>query len=111
MRQPYQSPGGMKNSSYYIAPVGDWTHDLQHTVASNMVKLGHYVLHTRTLSQLDGLTRRSFLNQVTLSLWSFANLTYVILSFVGYTLHHCKKRIHIKNMSHVCKMKPLCATG
>ena len=21
------------------------------------------------------------------------------------------KRIHIKNMSHVCKMKPLCATG
>ena len=28
----------MKNSSYYIAPVGDRTHDLPHTVASNMVK-------------------------------------------------------------------------
>ena len=23
MRKPYQSPGRMKNSSYYIAPVGD----------------------------------------------------------------------------------------
>ena len=31
----------MKNSSYYIAPVGDWTHDLPHTVASNMVKVSH----------------------------------------------------------------------
>ena len=29
----------MKNSSYYIAPVGDRTHDLPHTVASNMVKV------------------------------------------------------------------------
>ena len=29
----------MKNSSYYISPVGDLTHDLQHTVASNMVSL------------------------------------------------------------------------
>ena len=34
-----QLPGWMKNSSYYIAPVGDWTHDLPHTVASNMVTL------------------------------------------------------------------------
>ena len=39
MRKPYQSPGRMKNSSYYIAPVGDRTHDLPHTVASNMVKV------------------------------------------------------------------------
>ena len=31
----------MKNSSYYIAPVGDRTHDLPHTVASNMVKVSH----------------------------------------------------------------------
>ena len=31
----------MKNSSYYIAPVGDWTHDLPHTVASNMVNVSH----------------------------------------------------------------------
>ena len=36
--KPCQSPGRMKNSSYYIAPVGDRTHDLPHTVASNMVK-------------------------------------------------------------------------
>ena len=29
----------MKNSSYYIAPVGVRTHDLPHTVASNMGKV------------------------------------------------------------------------
>ena len=36
----------MKNSSYYIAPVGDWTHDLPHTVASNMVKVSHALNHS-----------------------------------------------------------------
>ena len=35
--KPYQSPGRMKNSSYYIAPVGDRTHDFPHTVASNAI--------------------------------------------------------------------------
>ena len=38
----------MKNSSYYIAPVGDWTHDLPHTVASNMVKVSHTLNHSAT---------------------------------------------------------------
>ena len=38
----------MKNSSYYIAPVGDWTHDLLHTVASNMVKVSHALNHSAT---------------------------------------------------------------
>ena len=38
---------GMKNS-YYIAPVGDWTHDLPHTVASNMVKVSHALNHSAT---------------------------------------------------------------
>ena len=38
----------MKNSSYYIAPVGDWTHDLPHTVASNMVKVSHSLNHSAT---------------------------------------------------------------
>ena len=38
----------MKNSSYYIASVGDWTHDLQHTVASNMVKVSHVLNHSTT---------------------------------------------------------------
>ena len=36
----------MKNSSYYIAPVGDWTHDLPHTVASNMVNMSHALNHS-----------------------------------------------------------------
>ena len=46
--------GRMKNSSYYIAPVGDWTHDLPHTVASNMVKVSHALNHsaTQAVSQL-----------------------------------------------------------
>ena len=34
-QSPYQSPGRMKNSSHYIAPAGDRTHDLPYTVASN----------------------------------------------------------------------------
>ena len=45
MRKPYQSPGRMNNSSYYIAPVGDRTHDLPHTLASNMVKVSHALNH------------------------------------------------------------------
>ena len=35
----------MKNSSYYIAPAGDWTHDLPHTVASNMVTASNALKH------------------------------------------------------------------
>ena len=38
--------GRMKNSSYYIAPIGDRTHDLPHTVASNMVKVSHALNHS-----------------------------------------------------------------
>ena len=45
MRKPYQSPSRMKNSSYYIAPVGDRTHDLPHTVASNLAKVSHDLNH------------------------------------------------------------------
>ena len=48
MRKPYQSPGRMKNSSYYIAPVGDRTHDLPHSVASNMVKVSRALNHSAT---------------------------------------------------------------
>ena len=48
MRKPYESPGRMKNSSYYIAPVGDQTHDLPHAVASNMVKVSHALNHSAT---------------------------------------------------------------
>ena len=33
--KPFQSPGRMKNSSYYIAPAGDWTHDLPLTVGQH----------------------------------------------------------------------------
>ena len=32
--KPFQSPGRMKNSSYYIAPAGDRTHNLPLTAAS-----------------------------------------------------------------------------
>ena len=40
--------GRMKKSSYYIAPVGDRTHDLPHTVASYMVKVSHVLTHSAT---------------------------------------------------------------
>ena len=33
-RKPYQFPGWMKNSPYYIAPAGARTHDLPHTQTS-----------------------------------------------------------------------------
>ena len=36
----------MENSSYYIAPVGDRTHDLPHIVASNMIKVSHALYHS-----------------------------------------------------------------
>ena len=48
MTKPYQSPDRMINSYYYIAQVGDLTHDLPHTVASNMVKVSHALNHSAT---------------------------------------------------------------
>ena len=38
----------MKNSSYYIVPVGDRTHDLPNTVASNNGKVSHALNHSAT---------------------------------------------------------------
>ena len=35
---PFENLG---RTLYYIVLVGDWTHDLAHTVASNMVKESH----------------------------------------------------------------------
>ena len=52
--KPCQSPGRMKNSSYYIAPVGVRTHDLPHTAASNMVKVSQ-TLTTRPRLKLHWL--------------------------------------------------------
>ena len=43
----------MKNSCYYIAPVGDRTHDLPHTVASNMVKVSHALNHSATEAVME----------------------------------------------------------
>ena len=51
----------MKNSSYYIAPVGDRIHDLPHTVASNMVKVSYTLAHSATAAVM--------LLQVTLVRW------------------------------------------
>ena len=51
MRKPYHSPGSDEKLillQMYIAPVGDRTHDLPHTVASNMVKVSHALNHSAT---------------------------------------------------------------
>ena len=61
----------MKNSSYYIAPVGDWTHDLPHTVASNMVKVSHALNHLAT----EAVTTIGVLRMAS----SIMNLTYLII--------------------------------
>ena len=53
MSKPYQSSGWMKNSSYYIALVGVRTHDLPHTVASNMVKVSHASNHSATAAVIE----------------------------------------------------------
>ena len=63
MRKPYQSPGRMKNSSYYIAPARDGTHDLPYTVASNMVKVSHALNHPATAAVT--LLPETFLSQIT----------------------------------------------
>ena len=52
----------MKNSPYYIAPVGFRTHDLPHTVASNMVKVYHALKHSATAAVLLVYARRSKLS-------------------------------------------------
>ena len=51
--KPYQSPGRMKNSSYYIALVGDRTHKLPHTVASNMVNGSHDLNHSAAVTGIS----------------------------------------------------------
>ena len=89
MRKPYQSPGRMKNSSYYIAPVGDWTHDLPHSVASNMVKVSHALNHSATeavvstsLSPLTLLSELQRCYMMTINL-SIMGRTFMTLYVVG----------------------------
>ena len=57
--KPCQSPGRMKNSSYYIAPVGVRTHDLTHTVASNMGKVSYALTHSATVAVCKEQTNRA----------------------------------------------------
>ena len=55
--------GRMKNS-YYIVPVGDQTHDLPHTIASNMVKVSHTLNHSATEAVLNDVQQRVVLSNV-----------------------------------------------
>ena len=43
----------MKNSSYYIAPVGVRTHDLPHIVASKMGKVSYALTHSYHLEEFE----------------------------------------------------------
>ena len=52
----------MKNSSYYIAQVGVRTHDLPHTVASNMVKVSHALNHSAAAAVGDDEDDRALFN-------------------------------------------------
>ena len=79
MRKPYQSPGRMKNSSYYIAPVGDWTHDLPHTVASNMVKVSHTLNHSAT----EALLKITHCTGLLLSKMQYKFQSIIFVTFSG----------------------------
>ena len=59
--KPCQSPGRMKNSSEYIAPVGVRTHDLPHTVASNMGKVSYALTHSATAAVSFSQTKYNFM--------------------------------------------------
>ena len=54
MRKPYQSPGS-DEKLILIASVGDRTHDLLHTVASNMVKVSHTLNHSATEAKKNAI--------------------------------------------------------
>ena len=96
---------------FFIEPIAACISTMKHS----SVKCS---LHRRTLSVFGGSTSRSFLNQVSLSLWYFGKLKKLnpFLSaslleqwcMIQYTI---VGRIRPKNMSHVWEMKPLCATG
>ena len=78
MRKRYQSPVRMKNSSYYIAPVGDWTHDIPHTVVSNMVNVSPPL----TLGNGGGL----YINKVNKVTW--LPFSYICASFSLFRVGH-----------------------
>ena len=76
------------------------------------------LIHTRTLSLFGGSTSRSFLNEVSIRLWSFGNLNKLnpflsasLLEQSYVILYTIVNRNHPQNMFHVWEMKPLFATG
>ena len=50
MEAPGQLPSlpSPKSGAAYYCPIGDRTHDLPHTVASNMVNVSHALTHSAT---------------------------------------------------------------
>ena len=69
----------MKNSSYYIAPVRDRTHDLPHTVASNVVKVSHALNHSAT-EAVKGLGEE-------------------VKGVDNFQCHHMTARLHVNSVS------------
>ena len=82
MRKPFQSPGRMKNSSYYIAPVGVRTHDLPHSAPSNVVKVSHAL----RVSWTEHRTDDSILTELGTTRQLLGFVVRRKLSFFGHTI-------------------------
>ena len=101
MRKQYQSPGRMKNSSYYIAPAGDRTHDLPHTVASNTGKVSHALNHSvkeAVLNRKYGQRQNKIVSS-TLPITAFYTIVYnVLVKLIGYP----SGMVYLANVEILC---------
>ena len=94
--------GRMKNSSYYIDPVRDRTHDPPHTVASNMVHVSHAVNHSATAAVVtsDHVTKCFYSLLLELHIFKAVRLPFLALlhffSFLSTIYHHLPICPHFK---------------
>ena len=71
MRKPYQSPGSDEKLILLYCPVGDRTHDLPHTVASNMVKVSHALNHSATEAVVNSHATSAYECELLVVTWHY----------------------------------------
>ena len=79
MRKPYQSHGSDEKLILLYCPGRDRTHDLPHTVASNMVKVSHALNHSATEAVYRILSVYTLLKVV-----SYYDLSVRSMSVMGF---------------------------
>ena len=70
----------MKNASYYIAPVGVRTHDLPHTVASNMDRVSYALTHSATAAVCNTSSLTMYVDKCDVRNNNEANLSTVLVT-------------------------------